>query len=194
MKNTKKPYFILGCLVLLFLAYQIMDTYGIFESNVGSEIENSLSKWQILVNSDDITGEISTFEIDEINWETNTGVVSGKAAPGLSGYFEIVIDPTGSEVSIEYEIYLDFLNLGNDMIYITSVEDSNKSPITLIDTNTYSGLLTLADIELGKIETIRVNVIWENDEDNNEIDSTYVGDESPFFDIPISIRLSQYIE
>lgn len=193
MKNNNKLYILLGCFFFIFLTYEIMDSYGIFESNIVSDAESSLSKWQILINESEITGETNTFTIDEVFWLPNTGVVSGKAAPGLSGYFEIIIDPTGSEVSIEYEITLDFLNLGNDMIYITSVEDEDQTPLTLIDTNKYYGMIPLSEIVLNEVKTIKVELTWENDEGNNEVDSSYIGSSNPFLDIPISIKLSQYI-
>lgn len=192
--KTPKLYIFLGCFFLIFLTYEIVDSYGIFESNIKSDAESSLSKWQILINESQITGETNTFTIDQVYWEPNTGVASGKAAPGLSGYFEIIIDPTGSEVSVEYEITLDFLNLNNNMIYITSVKDENDVPLTLIDVNKYYGMIPLSNILLNEVKTIKVEFIWENDEDNNEIDSSYIGSSNPLLDIPISVKLSQYIE
>ncbi len=194
MKNNNKLYIVIGCLLLIVLTYEVIDTYGIFESNIRSDVESNLSKWQIMVNSEDITGQTNSFVIDEVFWESNTGVASGKAAPGLSGYFEIIIDPTGSEVSIEYEITLDFLNLGNDYIYITSVQDEDLEDLTLIDTNKYYGMIPLTEIMAEEVKTIKVEFEWENNEDNNEIDSSYIGLENPLLDIPISIKLSQYIE
>lgn len=192
MKNISKKLFILGCLFFTILTYQVLDSYGIFESNTQSDVSSNLAKWQILLNGSNVTGEVNTFNINSLNWEANTGVLSGKAAPGLSAYFEIIINPTGSEVSIEYEITLDFLGLENDEIYLTSIKDHNGTPLTQIDTNKYSGIIYLADILLEEVETIRVDLIWDNDELNNEVDSEFVGQTNPMIDIPISVKLSQY--
>lgn len=194
MHRSKKPLLIIAFLFLIILSYQILDSYGIFESDTSSDISSSIAKWQILVNGSNITGSTNTFNIDTVNWETNSGVAPGKAAPGLSAYFEILINPSGSEVSIEYEIFLDFLNLNNDKISLISIKDKLGNSLTEVDTNKYKGVIGLEDVLQGNIEKIRVEFTWENDESNNEIDSSYVGQTNPLLDIPISIRLSQYTE
>lgn len=194
MHRSKKPLLIIAFLFLIILSYQILDSYGIFESDTSSDISSSIAKWQILVNGSNITGSTNTFNIDTVNWETNSGVAPGKAAPGLSAYFEILINPSGSEVSIEYEIFLDFLNLNNDKISLISIKDKLGNSLTEVDANKYKGVIGLEDVLQGNIEKIRVEFTWENDESNNEIDSSYVGQTNPLLDIPISIRLSQYTE
>lgn len=194
MHRSKKPLLIIAFLFLIILSYQILDSYGIFESDTSTDISSSIAKWQILVNGSNITGSTNTFNIDTVNWETNSGVAPGKAAPGLSAYFEILINPSGSEVSIEYEIFLDFLNLNNDKISLISIKDKLGNSLTEVDANKYKGVIGLEDVLQGNIEKIRVEFTWENDESNNEIDSSYVGQTNPLLDIPISIRLSQYTE
>lgn len=194
MHRSKKPLLIIAFLFLIILSYQILDSYGIFESDTSTDISSSIAKWQILVNGSNITGSTNTFNIDTVNWETNSGVAPGKAAPGLSAYFEILINPSGSEVSIEYEIFLDFLNLNNDKISLISIKDKLGNSLTEVDANKYKGVIGLEDVLQGNIEKIRVEFTWENDESNNEIDSSYVGQTNPLLDIPISIRLSQYAE
>ncbi len=182
-------------LFLLILVYTIVDSYGIFKSNIGSDVQANLAKWQILVNGSDVSGEATEFNLNDVNWTSNTGVVPGKAAPGLSAYFEILIDPTGSEVAIEYEIELDFLALNNENIYLTSIKniDSNL-PLTEIELNKYSGIISLNNVLSGTIEKIRVDFTWEHNDSNNEADSVYVNQENPELQYPISVRLLQYIE
>lgn len=182
-------------LFLLILVYTIVDSYGIFKSNIGSDVQANLAKWQILVNGSDVSGETTEFNLNDVNWTSNTGVVPGKAAPGLSAYFEILIDPTGSEVAIEYEIELDFLALNNENIYLTSIKniDSNL-PLTEIELNKYSGIISLNNVLSGTIEKIRVDFTWEHNDSNNEADSVYVNQENPELQYPISVRLLQYIE
>lgn len=182
-------------LFLLILVYTIVDSYGIFKSNIGSNVQANLAKWQILVNGSDVSGETTEFNLNDVNWTSNTGVVPGKAAPGLSAYFEILIDPTGSEVAIEYEIELDFLALNNENIYLTSIKniDSNL-PLTEIELNKYSGIISLNNVLSGTIEKIRVDFTWEHNDSNNEADSVYVNQENPELQYPISVRLLQYIE
>lgn len=192
MKKNKLFYLLICLVVLLLLGFQILDTYGVFESNITNNTSNDLAKWQILINGSNVTDQTSTFTINTISWNPNSGVASGKAAPGLSGFFEIIINPTGSEVSIEYEITMDMDHSSNSQIIIESVKDEDGTPLSLIDTNKYYGLITLDQIILGEIKTIRVDVVWNNDEGNNLIDSGYIDDINPVLDIPITVRLVQY--
>lgn len=192
MHRSKKTLLTIAFLFLVILSYQVLNSYGIFESNTSTDISSNLAKWQILINGNDITDSMNTFNVGTVNWETNSGVSQGKAAPGLSAYFEILINPSGTEVAIEYEIFLDFLNLNNESIKLISIKDKSNNSLTEIDTNRYKGVIGLNDILQGNIEKIRVDIIWENDDSNSDIDSSYVGQTNPMLDVPISIRLSQY--
>jgi len=192
MHRPNKGFLIIAFLFLVILTLQVLDTYGIFESNTSTDVSSNIAKWQILVNNSNVTGETNTFNISNVNWETNSGVIPGKAAPGLSAYFEIIIDPTGSEVAIEYEIFLDFLNLNNEKITLTSITDKLNNSLNEIDTNKYNGVIYLNDVLQGNIEKIKVSFSWENDDFNNEADSVFVNQIEPKLDVPVSIRLSQY--
>ena len=192
MHRPNKGFLIIAFLFLIILTFQVLDTYGIFESNTSTDVSSNIAKWQILVNSSNITGEINTFNISNVNWTTNSGVAPGKAAPGISAYFEILIDPSGSEVAIEYEIFLDFLNLNNEKIVLTSITDSSNNSLNEVDINKYNGVIGLSDVLQGNIETIKINFSWINDDSNNEADSVFVNQINPKLDVPVSIRLSQY--
>lgn len=191
----KRNFQLIAFLFLIILIFVFIDSYGIFESNIGSNVESSLAKWQLLVNGSNVTGSLTNFTINNVNWVPNSGVVPGKAAPGLSAYFEILIDPTGSEVAIEYEIELDFLALENSEIYLTNIKnlDTNEN-LTEIELNKYSGVIPLDRVLAGDLERIRVDFIWDNNDDNNSADSNYVNQIAPELQFPITIRLLQYIE
>lgn len=193
MKKRKWLIIISSFLFIALISYSIMDSYGLFETQIISPAESNLAKWQILVNTQDITGANNNFLIPEVNWASNPLVAPGKAAPGMSAYFEIIINPIGTEVSIEYEISLDFANLNNDKIYITSVKNKNGEELVQNEEGDYLGIISLLQIQNNETETIRVDFTWENDEDNNEIDSSFVAMEDAFLDVPISIRFLQYV-
>lgn len=180
-------------LFLIVLIYTIVDSYGIFESNIQSQVEGKIADWQIEVNGSQIIGETNTFNIPNVFWTTNTAVVPGKASPGLSAYFEIIINPTGSEVAIEYEIELDFLALNNEQIFLTNIKnvDTNLN-LEEIDTNKYRGVIPLTKVLAGQNEVIRVDFVWNNDDDNSS-DSVYANQLNPVLEIPITIRLLQYL-
>ena len=192
--NKRKWLLTSTFLFLLLQVFVWVDTFGLFEIAVEAPSAVDLAAWQIKVNTQDISGEFTSFMIPSINWQANNNVMPGKAAPGNTAYFEILIDPRGTEVSIEYEISMDFANLNNEKIYITSVKNKAGDDLDLNDEDNYVGTMFLADVINNQTEIIKVEFIWENDEDNNEIDSSFVGISDGFLDVPISIKVSQYVE
>lgn len=183
-KRTIIGYF----LIFILLTFSILDSFGLFEINSKSNVVVDLAKWQIKLNSSDITGIPNTFLIPDVHWNTINGVKPGKAAPGGTAYFEIIIDKTKTEVSVEYEISMDFLHLNNEFIYITSVKNDQGVEISVTEDKKYIGLMPLNK----DVDTIRVEFMWENSEDNNEVDSVYVNNPNAFLDIPVTVVLSQY--
>ena len=179
--------------LLIVLLGQLASTYGIFESNVavGSEIE--LADWQILVNNINLNEEEQEFNITNILWDTNSNVLPGKAAPGLDGYFEIILDPRTTQVAIEYEVTFEFSELENSNIYITSVKDRNNNDILIVDSETYSSSMSLEEVQLNQIEIIKVSFTWELDEENSIIDSGTVNIPDSNLIIPVRLRVFQKI-
>ena len=147
-----------------------------------------------LVNDTDITSGVNTkFFVDEIIWNPSDNVKSGKLAPGVSGYFDIVIDPTDTDVSVRYDINFDFSEFENTNIVVTSIEEINNKTIVKTGTNKYTGVIPLSEIKNGVTNTIRVNVKWDNNEDNNEYDSSLGAVPNNVKNIPVFINVSQYL-
>lgn len=189
----RKQLIFVAFLSLLVTLWHIVSSFAIFESDIPFNINTPLAKWQILVNNINITGVENKFNVEAINWSENEFVLPGVAAPGLNGYFEVFIDPSSTEVSFEYEILIDFDELGNEEIKLVSVLDKNGQLLDKTDGGTYKGLFLLSDIENGKQEKIRFNVIWENNEENSDIDSTFVDIEDSYLRIPLKIKFSQFL-
>lgn len=172
----------------------VLQTYAVFETDVETDTESSLAKWQIKVNGTNITGAYNTFTVPSVHWSSNSNVLPDRGSPGLSAYFEIIIDPNGSDVSIDYDISLDFAALNNDMIELVSVKDEAGNPLTETVPNTFSDIITLAQINSNYIEKIRVDFTWIDSEENNGVDSETVNQYNSFINIPVSIRLSQHFD
>ena len=192
--NKRSNWTLITSFLFLLLAFFVfVDTYGLFELNTEVPVAGNLAKWQILVNSQDIMGETKTFLIPTVNWETSSNVLPGKAAPGLSASFDIIIDPSTTEVAIEYELGLDFIEITNEKVYLTGVK--NKSGVTILpnEDDKYVGQILLPAVLNNEPETLTVSFIWENDEDNNDMDSSFVGVKDAFLNIPITLKLSQYL-
>ena len=104
----KSKILYITCAIMIFVTiYEITNTYGLFESNINMNADSKLATWNILINDTNI-GKSETFTIDNFISEEDSTVASGKIAPGTSGYFNININPSTTQVSIRYDLTFDF--------------------------------------------------------------------------------------
>ncbi len=195
-KNHKKIYFLLYICIILFVIYCIIQIYAVFQSKVDGTINLVKGVWQIKINNTDISnGTNKEFTINEINVQNNEHVKQGNLAPGLTGTFDILINPENTDVSIRYDISLNQENLTNKNITIKSItETEEKTDLIKTDENTYTGIITLEDIKQGKSNNIKVEIEWKDDEANNEEDLKIgTKGENYKLEIPIVIHVSQYL-
>ena len=183
-------------LIILFIislgltVYEISASYGLFETEKDIVVNADIGRFQIKVN-DELINETTTFSVSNINVTGDSNVRENYFAPGTNGYFDVVIDPNNTDVSIYYEIVVHTELINNQQIHLTRIENVDKPDLTIVRPNTYSGIIPLSDIQNDDITTIRFYVEWINNENNNVIDSLY-GNSSSRFDIPMEITFSQY--
>ena len=186
----KRWLIILFVISLTATIYVMGESFGLFESEKLIVVNSDIGKWQILVNDNSIN-ESTTFSVSNIHVSGDTNVRANYFAPGTTGYFEIEIDPNDTEVSIYYEIVCRTDRITNPQIQLKSIQNLNKPDLIPVAPFTYAGVIPLSDIVNGDITTIRFNITWTNNDNNNEIDSLY-GSSSATFDIPMEIRFKQY--
>lgn len=172
----------------------LVTTYGIFESGILSGTSIKIAAWEVTINDSIITNENKTFNINDIIWEGSENVLDGKVAPGMKGYFDIIIDPKNTDVAIRYDILynLDDLNEINSFFKITKVEEIDNNNLILTDKNTYTGIIDLSYISSKKTHTIRTYVEWIDDENNSHNDYL-MGISDEIFKISIDINVIQYL-
>ena len=187
----KSKILYITCAIMIFVTiYEITNTYGLFESNINMDVDSKLATWNILINDTNI-GKSETFTIDNFISEEDSTVASGKIAPGTSGYFNINIDPSTTQVSIRYDLTFDFSKLDN-LFTITKVEEKNGYNLIKTGPNTYSNVITLNEIKENKTNNIRVHIKWDNNEENNDKDTEIGLIENNTLNIPVSITVLQY--
>lgn len=190
MMNKKCLYFI--CFIfLLVTVFTIVDSYGLFESENTLLVDSDIARWNVVINGSDIKYN-DTFVVDKVNLIDNDNVLSGKIAPGSLGYFDIVIDPSGSDTSIRYDVTFDFSSL-NSNIVVSSIEEVYSGNLIRTDVNTYSKVITLDDINNNISNIVRVYIKWDNNEDNNDSDSSVGSILNNFISIPVTVSASQYL-
>lgn len=197
----KKVWILSAILMILITCYEIGNTYAKYVAKANGIAKGNVGAWVIKVNDTLIsTGtEEQDFTIQELKYASNEYVKEGKIAPGTSGYFDLEIDATEASVAVTYdvELNLDELTENSDSIKISSftkIADGveTTSGIAKKDENTYTGNISLQDIENGKTTLLRVHIVWEDNEENNEQDSKAGQTANSSFSIPVKVKVSQY--
>ena len=191
MNNMKRVLLLISLLMLFFTIYLTMDTYALFESNKNYDVSSDIAKFVIKVNGSEAKTE--EFVVDSIAYYENEYVIDNKIAPLVDGYFDIVIDAEDVEVSLRYDIEFDFSSLSIPGLVISSITELGGNTLVLTDKDTYSGVITLADMDSSTVNTVRVSISWQNDEANNEVDSSWGMVANKVISIPVNVKLTQYL-
>ncbi len=193
-KYLKKIFIIVSLIILLFVIYKMVGIYAVFYSEGTAQISQQQSDWIIRVNSEMISNGVNqTFSINEISLTSDSHVLSGKIAPGISGNFYITIDPHDTDVAIEYDILLDLDGMDHDNFQITSVVEENRgAPITFVD-GVIHGIISLQDVQSNLAHRLRLSIEWENDEQYNNEDTEIGMSGANTVSIPVRANVYQYL-
>lgn len=198
----KKTWILVCIIMLLFTSYQIATTYAKYMTEATANIEKTAGAWVIKINDNDISNSNSetTFDIDDLIFPESEFVVEGKLAPASSGYFDVVIDPTGTSVAVRFDVTLDVSGLSAyDAINFTAVyrvingEEVSANMVRTGD-HTYSGVISLDDVKEGIASTMRFYIGWEEDEteEGDESDTQLGNIKDVTTKLPVNVVISQY--
>lgn len=199
----KKTWILVGLIMLIITSYEIIKSYAKYVSEGEAVATKQAGEWVIKVNNTDISNSnnSTTFNISNLVYPSNQYVVEGKMAPSSTGYFDIVIDPTGSSVAVRFDVTLDVQSLNiidslgftNAYRVVNGVETSQG--ITQTGTNTYSGIISLSDVENEVQTTLRFYLGWEEEEtDEGDVADSQIGlTQNQVTNLPVRVDISQYL-
>ena len=97
--------------MLIFAVLIFSTSFSRYVTENGTTLGMNVAKWNIKVNDKTITQATTLIknEIDLVITDNKTD--DGIIKPGQKGYFDIVIDPQYTEVSLKYKITLDISGL-----------------------------------------------------------------------------------
>lgn len=162
------------------------NTYSRYVASAKSDINVTFSKWQILLNNEDITqSSDSSINITPVI-EENENIASDTLAPSSKGYFDIEIDPSNVDLSFKYTVELsinnefipDVMITKYSIIPETHIDGEEIEVISLEETSIVNALFYDNNVDEFSFEpfTIRIYFQWyegENetmlDEDDTEI-------------------------
>ena len=183
MKGNKK---ILVIAVLLLLIAVSFTTYAIYKSSSAGNATVSTAAWVVKVNNTDIVAN-KTFTLNDITWTTPTIGKNNKIAPGDKGTVNVIIDATGSEVNVNYEIKVGTLKNGNANITNENLTAVAASGSSLTGTINYS-----TNTDAMKV-TVPLEVTWVAEDDATEDgqNDTDIATAAKSITLPIEVIVKQ---
>lgn len=173
MTKRKRALGILLTIALVLLVFSTGYTFAKYYTEIEGGGIGSIAKWSFIANNSEDTMQ----KISLVDTANQVSLVEGKIAPGTSGNFDIVIDATGSEVGVDYEVRVaEENNMPTNLIYKVVVDGQTSE--------NYTSLKELAEKELkGNIDTLNgentktIKVIWEWPYETKDVSGNIIGDE-----------------
>ena len=181
----KKRIFIVAIIFLIITLLVVLDTFALFETNGTASTEFEIGKWKIYVNDEDISVQ-QAITLDDFVYSSTSHTESGYFAPGMSATFDVEIDASESDVSVEYELTIDDSSIADyDNIYFSITNTATNQVIT---SSSYSGVIYLSDVN--RTITLQVSINWDDDPDYDESDTSLIGSNVGFV---IDAHFEQYV-
>ena len=203
------------CFMLLLMSCSLClcfmsSTYSRYVAGTTGNIDILFAKWQILINTQDITDQNTSNISITPTIEPNENVKENTVAPTSKGYFDIDIDPTNVDVSFRYTVDLEIDNEEIPDLMITKYtilpddyEEGDTIEYTTLQENTITNEI-IYDNQTENFNfdpfTIRIYFEWYEGEDelmDDEAD-TQIGEASSndelSFTINANISFEQIIE
>lgn len=199
--QARKMTFII--LAIFILIATIGGTYSRYTSTGSGTGTAQVAKWAVKINNADIT-TTNTFNVT-FNEVANANVVDSKIAPGSSLYADFVIDPTGSEVAIDYDFALSAITASSGGVptgialeKVVLVDGNSETELTADGAGKYNGSIALASqnaaLTSSAAQTVRVYIKWTNsDEESPSISHTAAGNLAPTLSMTVTGTAKQHI-
>lgn len=192
----KKLLTILVLIMLIISFFQITSMYALYKEQIQGEYSTLLGAWEIKVNETDVTtsGQVETFTIanNQLGYVDSEYIQAGKIAPNGQAYFDIVIDPSNTDVSVIYTIDIDTKALSStntDIELVDAIEfisgenyfarqteegetEQATNDISYKDGNTYTSVIPIDKINEGYKNYIRLYFKWSNVTKTEIVDET----------------------
>lgn len=163
MIKKKKIIISIAILVGILLSFIGGQVYSKYVARVKGEGIAQVATWQFNVNGQE--EQVQTIKLQSTS--NNQTLVNNKIAPGTSGKFDIIIDATGSDVGINYQV--DFRNEQNKPTNLKfSYNGTEYNSITQL-TQVLSGTINSNEEEKRKTFSIEWNWKYETGNTPEEI-------------------------
>ncbi len=164
-QTNTKPIVVLLALLLITAIVFSMYAYAKYKTTLTGNGTATVAKWSFKVNGQ--TQTIPDIDLTQ-TMDTHNNVAEGKIAPGTSGHFDLELDATGSEVSIDYNIKLAITEKPTNLKFY--LDNTYETEITETEgTLNVSGSIPLETIDTPLIKTIYWQWPYETGVTENEV-------------------------
>lgn len=153
MTKKRKIILVSSILVLLLISFFIGQAYAKYFTKLKGEGVAEIASWDFKVNG-------QKEQVEKINLNStmnNESLIGNKIAPGTEGSFNIVIDATGTDVGINYNI--DFSEESNKPTNLKFTYDEKEYNSIEELTDNLSGVINANDEN--KERTLNIKWKWD---------------------------------
>ena len=156
-KNTKdkKQLFVIILLLVVLVTASCLGMYAWarYQTITNGSAQGQVAKWSFKVNGEET--KFATINLAEtLNFQN---VAEGRIAPGTNGAFDLVIDASGTEVSLDYFITIDASERPTNMKFYK--DSAKQQPLTI---NSDEKLVFDGEILLENINTpVTKTIYWD---------------------------------
>ena len=160
MSKKKKIILVIGILSCTLLSFIGGQSYSKYVAEVRGDGTAEIATWSFKVNGQ--KEQVQTIQLSSTC--NNETLVNNKIAPGTNGSFNIIVDGTGSDVGINYQIkFTDQNTKPTNLKFI--YDDQEYSSVGELQ-NDLSGTIQANDED--KIKTLTINWKWDYETGDND--------------------------
>ena len=164
IKYDQKIKFFLACISLIICLSFIKETYAKYVTETSGQANMTIAKWKILINNLDVitNNNITQTIVPEFN--NNKNIKDGVIAPQATGYFDLILDPTNTDVTFSYEITSSIHQESNVTDLIITGYSKDDSEIITFEKDEKKITDTIFYSKDRKTTKIRVYITWQDSE------------------------------
>ena len=165
MRRCRKLVIFAALMALFYCVSLIQSTYAKYITSAIGTANMTFARWSILVNNQDVVNNSNFSSTITPNFTGTTNIRSGVIAPTSQGTFDIVLDMTDVDVSLDYTVSASISNNNtvSDLKIISYTIDNVTTPYTSSFTNR-----VLLNSNTRTV-TITFNVEWVEDAQDGAI-------------------------
>lgn len=168
MKSGKLKIIIFSFIVIIcfaFLYYNSISSYSSYESSIDGSVDSKVSGIKLNINGQDvILNSENGVLLDNIILNSSAHTRPGTISPGADGNISFTLDPSGSGVAILYDFTIIDKQTDDDKLLTCTGFKSSNGNLIRTGENTYTGLITLDDINKNKVIDLSLGFIFDDEE------------------------------